>query len=81
MNDKLPRMFGQALITLVPYIMLGVAIACIIGLFILSYYLLLWGLIIGATLWVFALLKRYLFSEKQAIKKHKGRIIDHDKNQ
>ena len=63
MNDKLQRAFGQALIALGPFIILGIVIACAVGLFILSYYVLLWGLMIGVTLWGFSLIKRYLFSE------------------
>lgn len=81
MNDKLQRIFRQALIALGPCIMLGVVIACIVGLFILSYYVLLWGIMIGFILWLYSLAKRFLFPKKTTIKKTKGRIIEHDKNQ
>ncbi len=79
MNDKLQRVFGQLLIAIGPYIVLGIAVSCIIGLFIISWYLIVWGLMIGIILWLCALIKRSLFSEKQPITKTKGRIIDHDK--
>ena len=78
MNDKLQRIFRQLLINIGPYIILGIAIACIMGLFILSYYMLLWGLMIGFILWLCALFKRYFLSEQPPAKKNKGRIIDHD---
>lgn len=79
MNDKLRHVLGRALFALGPYIMIGVIIACVIGLFILSYYILLWGFLIGFILWAYALIKHYLFS-KQPVKKTKGRIIDHEKH-
>ena len=81
MNDRLQRIFGQALNALGPFILLGIVIACAIGLFILSYYVLLWGMMIGFILWVFALIKRALSANNTTIKKSKGRIIDHDENQ
>ncbi len=81
MNDKLQRIFGQALNTLGPFILLGIVIACVIGLFILSYYVFLWGMIIGCILWVFNLIKRSLSTNNTTEKKTEGRIIDHDKNQ
>ena len=84
MNDRIQHVFRQLLIAIVPYIVIGIAITFIIGLFILSYYLFLWGLIIGFTLWLCALIKRYFFTQKQPkypVKKTKGRIIDHDNSQ
>jgi len=80
MNDKLQRAFRQLLISLGPYIVLGIAAACIIGLFILSYYVLVWGILFGFFLWLVTLIKRNLFSGKPPAKKTRGRIIDHDKN-
>lgn len=79
MNDKLQRIFRQLLINIVPFIVLGIAIACILGLFILSYYVLIWGLMIGFILWLCAQIKRYFLSTQPPTKKHKGRIIEHDK--
>ena len=80
-HDKLQRIFRQALIALGPFIVLGVVIACVVGLFILSYYVLLWGVVIGFILWVSSLVKHYLFKKKTTPQKTTGRIIDNDKNQ
>ncbi len=81
MIDKLQRIFKPLLMTLAPFIMLGIVIACFIGLFIISWYILIWGLMIGFFLWLIALAKRYLFTQKSPAGKHKGRVIDHDKDQ
>ncbi len=81
MIDKLQRIFKPLLITLPPFIMLGIVIACFIGLIIISWYILIWGFMIGFVLWLIALAQRYLFSEKSPAGNHKGRVIDHDKDQ
>ncbi len=81
MNNKLRDICKQALINLGPYFLLGIFITCVIGLFILSYYVLLGGLLFGFVLWVAAFVKRQLFSKKESMQKTRGRIIDHDKNQ
>lgn len=73
MNDKLQ----QALQTLIPFIVLGVAIALAIGLLVMFSYVFLWGLLIGAVLWIIALAKQYLFTTPKIDKEH-GRIIEHD---
>ncbi len=73
MNIKLDRIVGQ----LVPFIMLGIAVAFIIGLFVVFSYLLVWGLFIGVILWVTTLVKNYFFP-KPALKKSSGRVIEHD---
>lgn len=77
---KLQRFFQQLLLTLGPFILLGIAIAFIIGVFILSWYILLLGLTIGFCLWLYTLVKRYFFQKRSLQKNHKGRVIDHDKN-
>lgn len=77
MNDKLRRILGQVMIAFGPYILFGIIITCAIGLFILSWYVLLWGMIIGFLLWLYALIKRYFFPKKTSTK---GRIIEHDKD-
>ena len=79
MNDKLQFIFRQLLITLGPFIMIGITIAFIIGLIILSWYVLLWGLMIGLFLWACAFVKRYFFAVRPSETKHKGQIIDHEK--
>ena len=80
MNDKLQSIFKQALIALGPYIILGIIITCAIALLILSYYVLLWGVLIGFVLWTFALLRRQFSSTQNINKNNKGRVIDHDNN-
>lgn len=80
MNDKFPRTLGQLLISLRPYVTLGIMIACVVGLLILSWYILLWGLMIGFILWASTLIKRYLYRDKSKEKNTKGRIIEHDKH-
>lgn len=81
MNDKLRRIFGQGLITFIPFIVLGTLIACMVGLFVLSWYLLLSGFIIGSFLWLVAWLRRFFLKKKPITHSQKGRIIDHDTNQ
>lgn len=73
MNQKLERLFQQ----LIPFLMAGIAIALLIGLFILFSYVLVWGLIIGAVLWLVAFVKSYFFSSSKKEISTKGRIIDH----
>jgi hypothetical protein len=75
MNEKLQNLLEN----LIPYLMLGFAIALIIGLFIMFSYLLIWGILIGGVLWVFSLFKN-LFSPNSPKAKieSKGRIIEHN---
>lgn len=81
MMDKLQRIVQQLRLTLGPFIALGIAIAFIIGLFILSWYILTLGLFIGVGLWLCGLIRRSFFHKKASKNNHQGRIIDHDKNQ
>ena len=75
MNDKMQRALAQ----FIPFIMLGVSLAFAIGLFIMFSYLLVWGVLIGGVIWLFALLKNLWFPRKE---KHtrKGRIIEHERD-
>lgn len=76
MNEKLQRLFEN----LIPFLMLGIAIALIIGLFIMFSYVLFWGLLIGGVLWIVSSIKIYFFpsrSNKTPVET-KGRIIEHD---
>ena len=62
---------------LLPYFVLGIAIALLIGVCIILSYLLLWGVLIGALLWTVAWLKQH-FSKKTKLSHHKtGRIIEY----
>jgi len=67
---------------LVPFIIAGIAISLFLGLLFMFSYVIVWGLIIGGILWLVSTIKEYLFPSKsgnpEAIKKGKGRIIEHD---
>ena len=75
MNKTLKQLFAP----LVPFVILGIAIALFIGLFIMLSYVLVWGIVLGAIFWLAAMLKNYLFPPFPADKK-KGRVINHDDN-
>lgn len=81
MNHPFSRIIGQFLQGIGPCLVLGVAIACTIGLFILFSYVLLWGMLIGMVLWLSALIHRSIFSKKTPKKNQPGRVIDHEQNQ
>ncbi len=72
MNNKLQELFEQV----IPFIVLGIAIALIIGLFIMLSYVLFWGILLGALIWVAVLIKNYLFPSLPS--KKEGRVIEHD---
>jgi TRAP-type C4-dicarboxylate transport system permease small subunit len=72
MNEKLQRLLEN----IVPFLMLGIAIALIIGLFIMLSYVLIWGLLIGGILWAISFIKNYFFPRHQPAKT-KGRVIEH----
>ena len=55
MDNKLQKFFEQ----LIPFIILGIAIALVVGLFIMLSYVLVWGLIIGGVIWLVAMIKNY----------------------
>ena len=73
MNNKLKQM-----LTLLPtFIIMGIAIALIIGLFIMLSYVIIWGLILGGILWIGAVIKSYFFASRSN-SKHSGITIEHD---
>lgn len=78
MNGKLERLLGN----LIPFMIIGIAIALMIGLFIMFSYVLMWGLLIGGVLWVIYSIKNLLFPQekrsKTPVKTKKGRIIEHN---
>lgn len=78
MNSKLQRIYTQ----LFPYLIIGTAIAIVVGLLIMLSCILVWGIIIGSIIWVATLIKKALFSQEKPTPiqehKHKGRIIEHD---
>ena len=71
MDNKLQTFFEQ----LIPFIILGIAIALVVGLFIMLSYVLVWGLIIGGVIWLVAMIKNYFYKAKTS---DKGRVIEHD---
>jgi len=73
MNNKLQ----QLLETIVPFLVLGVAIALFVGLLFMFSYVLVWGLLIGGILWLIAFVKQYLFPSEVPTKTQ-GRVIEHD---
>ncbi len=75
---QVPKIFEN----IIPFIIAGMAIALFLGLLFMFSYVVIWGLIIGAVLWLIALIKQFILpsvSEKsKPIKKSDGRIIEHD---
>lgn len=72
MNNKIQGILGQ----LLPFIVFGIAIALLIGLFIMISYVLVWGLIFGGIFWIAFVIKTFLFPSQKA-KKNSGRVIEH----
>ena len=65
--------------SLVPFVVIGVAIALGISLLLMFFSIAIWGLIIGGVLWLFFLVKNYFFpSEGASDPSKKVRIIEHD---
>ncbi|WED43211.1 hypothetical protein [Legionella cardiaca] len=73
MNEKFDRLLQQ----LIPFLIAGIAIALVIGLFIMFSYVLIWGLVIGGVLWLIYFVKNLLFPVKKE-EPAKGRIIEHN---
>lgn len=73
MNNKLQQLLEQ----LIPFILFGIAIALVIGLFIMISYVLVWGIMLGAIIWAGYAIKNYFFPPYSPEKKD-GRIIEHD---
>lgn len=73
MNDKIEKIIEN----IVPFIVIGVGIAIVIGLLFMFFYVAIWGIVIGAILYLIALAKQYFFPS-ESDKKEQGRIIEHD---
>lgn len=80
MNEKFP--LAKIFEALVPFVIAGMAIALFLGLLFMFSYVLIWGIIIGGTLWLVATIKQMFFSDNktptEVVKKSEGRIIEHD---
>jgi len=71
--------FEKKIQSLAPYLVLGIAIALCVGLFILFSYLILWGLVLGGVIWLIDFFRRFFFSPKPKKKPEtQGRVIEHD---
>lgn len=76
MSQPLKHFFQQ----LPPFILIGIAIALAVGIFIVFSYVLVWGLVIGGILWGINSLVQYFQRQTQPEpRRTKGRVIDHDK--
>ena len=73
MNKKLQQLFEH----IMPFIMIGMAMALLIGLLFVFSYVLVWGFLIGGLLWIITAAKQYLFPNDTS-RKEEGRIIEHD---
>jgi hypothetical protein len=69
--------FKQILLTLVPFLLIGIAISLFVGLLIMFSYVLVWGLLIGGILWIVSVVKNLLFPKKK-LTNVEGRIIEHN---
>ncbi len=77
MNKKLQNLLESV----IPFLVLGIAVALAVGLFIMLSYVLVWGLVIGGILWLITFVKNYFFPKPDPIitpRKTNGRIIEHD---
>lgn len=73
MSNKMNEIFQK----MTPYLIIGIVIAMLVGLLIMFSYLFLWGILIGAILWLVAVIKSYFFPSKPS-SENDGRIIEHN---
>lgn len=68
--------------SIVPFMMLGIAVALIIGLIIMFSYVLVWGIFIGVIFWIAASVKEYFFpsTTTESTVVIRGRIIEQKNN-
>ncbi|MBA2653310.1 MAG: hypothetical protein H0U73_13760 [Tatlockia sp.] len=66
--------------SIIPFLILGIAIALIVGIFIMFSYVLFWGLIVGAVLWIVNSIKNFLSAKEvsKSPEKIKGNIFEHN---
>ena len=74
MNSRLKQLSTQFM----PFIILGISLTVVIGLMILLFYVFVWGVLLGALIWLGMKIKNYFSPPPAATTKHKGRIIEHD---
>jgi len=68
MNNKITQQLPA-------FIILGIAITLLIGLFIVTAYIIFWGILLGSVLWLCLFLKSCFTSQRT---QKKGRIIDYE---
>lgn len=72
MNKRLISSFQS----ITPFLLLGLTISVLFGLLLMFSYLLIWGLFIGALLWLVAAVKQFFFPTKSHTQT-RGRIIEY----
>lgn len=78
MHHKLTRIFRQLRHNLGPCILLGIAIATTIGISLLFFYLLVWGVLIGSVICLYLVIKQYFFKSAPPHQRVSNRIINHE---
>ncbi|MBA2709076.1 MAG: hypothetical protein H0U57_00565 [Tatlockia sp.] len=74
----------QGLEKIIPFLILGVAIAFLLGVFIVFSYILFWGIIVGVVIWSINALKNLIPPTKNidlSDEETKGRIIEQDERE
>lgn len=74
MNTQRPT---KLLEKIFPYFIIGVSLTIAIALFILLFYLFIWGIIIGGILWGVILLKEKFFSSNYSLNDDDSEFIIH----
>lgn len=69
--------FQKIVQSLLPFIVLGIAVALLLGIITMFFYVLAWGVLIGALLWLVSLIKDFFFPAKKP-DESQGRIIEHN---
>ena len=72
--NKLELFFEQ----LIPFVLLGIAIAFTVGLIIVFSYVLMWGILLGGIIWIVFIIHHYFSSRSSG--KRDGSIIEHNDN-
>lgn len=72
--------FQKIIEQITPFLLLGIGIAFAIGMLILFFYVLVWGILIGGIIWLAYFIKNYFFPANKPKTRTKGRIIEHDDN-
>lgn len=63
--------------SLIPFVLMGIAVVIGVTLLMMFFYIAIWGIIIGGILWLGVLAKQYFFPSNTN-NKQDGRVIEHD---